>query len=118
MKTPLIKKLNIPNLISAASHLALDGKLAISDNNLVYLSVHDDYIHQLFPLFANQKIKKPDYFGAGSAGAHISVIYPEENILISSNDLDGEHKFEIEGACTAEIGLKNYYALMVNAPSL
>ena len=49
MKTPLIEKLNIPQLISTASHLALDGKLAISGNNLVYLDVDDAYINRLFP---------------------------------------------------------------------
>ena len=118
MNLPVIEYLNIPELVNDVSGLATRGRLAISDNNLVYLDVHDDYIHQLFPLFANQKIKKPDYFGVGSVGAHISIIYPEENILVSSDDLTDEHEFEIKGAFVADMGLKRYYALMVNAPSL
>jgi len=44
MKMPAIKRLNIPNLISAASHLPSEGKLAISDTNLVYLDIDDAYI--------------------------------------------------------------------------
>ncbi|HLB42938.1 MAG: hypothetical protein A3F13_01155 [Gammaproteobacteria bacterium RIFCSPHIGHO2_12_FULL_40_19] len=118
MKTPLIEKLNIPELISAASHLALDGKLAISDNNLVYLDVDDAYIHRLFPLLQNQQIKKPDYFGEQSAGAHITVIYPEENKTINKNNLDQKHDFIIKNIVTAQLGLKTYYVLLVESSSL
>ena len=118
MKTPLIEKLNIPELISTASHLALDGKLAISDNNLVYLDVDDAYIHRLFPLLQNQQIKKPDYFGEKSAGAHITVIYPEENTKINKNDLDQKHDFVIKNIVTAQLGLKTYYVLLVESSSL
>ena len=41
-----------------------------------------------------------------------------EASLVSSDDLNHEHEFEMKGAFAAEIGLKKYYALMVNAPSL
>lgn len=57
MNLPVIEDLNIPELVNNVSELAARGRLAVSDNNLVYLDVHDDYIHRLFPLFANQKIK-------------------------------------------------------------
>jgi hypothetical protein len=118
MKTPLIEKLNIPELMSAASHLALDGKLAISDNNLVYLDVDDAYIHRLFPLLHNQQIKKPDYFGKKLAGAHITVIYPEENTKINKNDLDQKHDFILKNLVVAQLGLKKYYVLLVESFSL
>jgi len=118
MKTPLIEKLNIPTLISNASHLASNGKLAISNNNLVYLDIDDAYIHRLFPLLKNQQIKKPDYFGEKSAGAHITVIYPEENTKINKNDLDQKHDFIIKDVVTAQIGLKTYYVLLVESSSL
>ena len=112
------EKLNIPTLQQLSEKLATKGKLTISDNNLVYLDVDDDYIHQLFPLLEDQNIQKPDYFGIGLAGAHISVIYPEENISVGSSDLYKQHQFDIKGVFTAEIGLKQYYALLINAPSL
>lgn len=118
MKIPLIEKLNIPELVSVASCLALDGKLAISDNNLVYLDVDDAYIHRLFPLLQNQQIKKPDYFGEKSAGAHITVIYPEENKTINKNDLGQKHDFIIKDFVTAQLGLKTYYVLLVESLSL
>jgi hypothetical protein len=118
MKTPLIEKLNIPDLMNAASHLALDGKLTISDNNLVYLDVDDAYIHRLYPLLQNQQIKKPDYFGEKSAGAHISVIYPEENKKINKSDLGQRHSFIIKDIIAAQIGLKTYNVLLVESASL
>lgn len=118
MKTPALEKLNIPELISSASSLSLNGKLAISNNNLVYLDIDDAYIHQLFPLLNNEKIQKPNYFGEKSAGAHITVIYPEENKKINKNDLDKNHSFIIKDVATAEIGLKTYYVLLVESSTL
>jgi len=118
MKTPLIEKLIIPELLNAASYLPSKGKLAISDNNLVYLDIDDSYIHQLFPLLENQQLKKPDYFGEKSAGAHITVIYPEEGKIINSEDLNQEHSFIIKDIVTAGISVKIYYVLLVESPSL
>lgn len=118
MKTPVIEKINSFTLMHQASQLVTKGQLRISNNRLVYLDVDDNYIHQLFPLLANSTINKPDYFGPGLAGAHISVIYPEEQIRINHNDLNSDHEFEIGEVFSAIIGQKKYYALAVNAPSL
>ena len=118
MKIPLTKKLDIQGLMSAVSGLSLNAKLAISKNNLVYLDIDDAYVHQLFPLLENKQIKKPDYFGKGSVGAHITVIYPEENKQIKKNDLDKPHDFILKEIVSAQIGLKTYYVLLVESPSL
>lgn len=118
MKTPLITKLNNSALIVAAASLPTVGRLAISENKLVYLDIDDGYIHQLFPLLQTQNIQKPDYFGEQSAGAHITVIYPEENTLLDKQDLAEGHRFHIDGVFTAVLGLKKYYVLMVTSPSL
>lgn len=115
MKMPAIKKLHIPELIHAASNLPQTGKLATSDNGLVYLDIDDGYIHKLFPLLKDQQIKKPNYFGKKSAGAHISVIYPEENKKIN---LAKKYSFTINDIVMAEIGIKKYYALLLDSPSL
>src|SRR3990167_11223052 len=96
MRTPLITKLNAPTIINAASHLKQKGQLARSKNNLVYLDIDDAYIHKLFPLLQDHQIKIPDYFGEKSAGAHITVIYPEENKKINKNDLNQKHDFIIK----------------------
>lgn len=118
MKTPIMEKLNIPLLINAASHLNTKGKLAISNRGLVYLDIDDAYIHELFPFFQNEKIKKPDYFGIGMAGAHITVIYPEENIKINVEELGSSHDFTIKNLVSAVIDLKTYYILLVESSSL
>ncbi len=118
MKTPQIKKLNLPELINSASDLPRYGKLAISKNKLVYLDIDDAYIHLLYPLLKNTTIQKPDYFGEKSAGAHISVIYPDENKILNKNDLDINHKFIIKDIVSAQLDLKIYYVLMVESVSL
>ena len=119
MKIPIIKILDIPEIITASSHLAQNGKLVISDNNLVYLDIDNEYIHQLFHLLQNQQIKKPDYFAYEKpVGAHITVIYPEENRKIYKEELDQEHVFTIKDIVTVEIDTKTYYAILVDSSSL
>jgi hypothetical protein len=104
MKIPLIKKLNTPAIINAAPHLMRKGQLAISSNNLVYLDVDDAYIHELFPLAESANFKLPDYFGEGSVGAHITVIYPQECKQVNKEDLGlgEEYAFSIKGVATTE----------------
>lgn len=116
--TPKIIKLNNPNLLEVASHLSTKGKLAISDNKLVYLDIDNKYINHLFPFLQKQPFKKPDYFGEKSAGAHITVIYPEENQRVNKEDRDQEHHFLIKDLVTAEIDQKLYCVLLVESSSL
>jgi len=118
MKIPLILKLNAPTIIDAVSHLKQKGQLATSKNNLVYLDIDDAYIHKLFPLLRDHQIKMPDYFGDGSVGAHITVIYPEENKKVNAHDLHQEHRFFVKDIVTVEIALKTYYVLLIESPSL
>lgn len=118
MKIPHIIKLNIPELIHAAGYLAKKGMLAKTSNHLIYLDIDDAYIQKLFPLLKNKGIKKPDYFSKNSAGAHISVIYPEEGKLINEDDLNREHDFSIKDIVSAEINRKIYYVLLIESPSL
>lgn len=118
IETPLIKALQNPELLDMASHFPLNGKLLKSNNNLIYLDIVDAYIHQLFPLLKDQQIKKPNYFATGSVGAHITVIYPEENKKINAEDLGQKHDFIIKRFVVADLGLKKYYVLLVESSSL
>jgi hypothetical protein len=118
MKIPRITKLNFPDLLSAASHLESTGKLIALRNNFTYLDIDNDYVHQLFPLLQKHDVKKPDYFGAKAAGAHITVIYPEENKIMTKEDLNKEHSFIIKNIVAAEIDKKIYYVLLVESSSL
>ena len=119
------KKLNFipieaPRLLETALGFMQSGRLAISVNGLTYLDINDKYIHQLFPLLPNSdgKIIKPDYFGENKMGAHISVIYPEENETAAEEDLDVEHHFKILGVFSADLNLKRYYVLGIESESL
>lgn len=105
-------------MIDVSQHLSLKGSTKISNNNLFYLDIDDAYIHQLFPFLKDDHIKKPDYFGEKSAGAHITIIYPEEDKKINKEDLVQEHSFLVKNIVTAEIGQKKYYVLLVESPSL
>jgi hypothetical protein len=118
MKTPEIINLNIPALLSQAAKLPSAGILNVSSSNLTYLDIDDEYIHRLFPLLSQYDVQKPDYFKSGSEGAHITVVYPEENIAISRAMLNQTHAFTPTQIVTATIGLKTYYALLVDSPDL
>jgi hypothetical protein len=118
MQMPKLTKLNMPGLKRAAKLLSVTGKLAISHNHLVYLNIDDAYIHQLFPLLKIPNIEKPDYFCIHGVGAHISVIYPEENKEFKSKYLEEEYNFMLQDMVIAEINLKKYYVLLVDAPAL
>lgn len=53
MKIPFITNLKVPLLNKAASKLPSTGKIAVSNNNLIYLDIDDEYVHQLFLLLKN-----------------------------------------------------------------
>jgi hypothetical protein len=118
LKIPRIVKVNSPEILKHASGLSPSGKIAVTTNNLTYLKIDDNYIHELYPLLTNTNIQKPNYFNPGSEGAHITVIYPEENKTITTQDLNQDHHFIINNIATAEINNKKYYVLLVESPSL
>lgn len=112
--------LAIPNLLEIAKDFPTSGRLCISKSNLVYLSVDNRFIHQLFPLLKtiHNQAYKPDYFGVRATGAHISVIYPEEYTGLSCQDLGQMHHFKVKGIFSADFGVKRYYVLGIESESL
>jgi hypothetical protein len=118
MKILQFNKFENEKMINAASKLSPTGCLSRTDNNLVYLNIDDDYIHQLYPHLQNNSIMKPDYFGKDSIGAHISVIYPEENPKISNDYFDEKHHFSIKNLYWTQLNSKKYYVLMIQSDSL
>lgn len=118
MKLPITTILNVPKILETAATLSTVGQLGIINNNYLYLKVDDAFIHQLYPLLQVAQVNKPDYFGAGGIGAHISVIYPEENKIINLPELKQEHEFTVKHVATALIRDKLYYAVLVEAPTL
>lgn len=120
MKTLSIKSLELPELISSTINLNPTGLLKTSPAGLTYLDISDDYIHQPFPYLQDldKSIEKPGYFSTPAIGAHISVIYPEENTFIQNEDLRQEYTFGVTGVFVGELELKKYYAFAINCPSL
>lgn len=117
IQEPLITELNAPELLKTALALPHTGYLKAS-SHYTYLKISDAYIHQLFPFIEDKKISKPDYFDKYSMGAHITVIYPEEDKTIHSQELNQEHHFRVINAFSTVIGAKRYYALKVEPPTL
>jgi hypothetical protein len=116
--TPHITALKRAKIIDVARCLPSKGNTQVTENNLFCLNIDDAYIHQLFPLLEDKNIKKPEYFGEKSIGAHITVIYPEESKNVHVNDLQQEHRFFVKDIISAEIGAKIYYALLIESFSL
>lgn len=118
MKIPVTTILNAPKILEKALTLRSIGQLGIINHNYLYLKVDDDFIHQLYPLIAVSEVNKPDYFETGGVGAHISVIYPEENKKVNLSELKQEHEFTVKHVATALIRDKLYYAVLVESPTL
>ena len=118
MKTPTLKNLPNPTLLQSAFALPKKGTVKRSPNKLIYLDIDNNYIHDLFPLLKNPNLTKPNYFNKDSAGAHITIIYPEETHRFKMEDLNQEHKFIIKDLISVEIGNKIYIALLVESPTL
>ncbi|MDI1351668.1 MAG: hypothetical protein PSV35_02700 [bacterium] len=118
MILPTLTPLNFPKLIRASSSLPREGTLLKSKNNLIYLNIDDQFIHSLFPYLNSATIKKPNYFGKGLIGAHISVFYPEEPILFNEVDLKKTYTFAIKELIQAEMNSKSYFMLLIHCPEL
>lgn len=120
MKSIAIEPMVLADLEPVIEKLPTQGRLALSSQGLVYLDIDDGYIHEVWPLLKQSSIQKPDYFDARTdfMGAHVSVFYPDENVILRQSDLDKVHDFEIKGACWAVVFDKRYYVLLVEAPSL
>lgn len=118
MKKFLFKNKSKQSILKTARQFQQIGNLAVSVNNLIYLDITDEYIHQLYPLLDNKNITKPNYFGTGSVGAHISVIYPEEKNVFLSEELGKQHHFSIKDMLAVKIELKTYYAISVESNTL
>lgn len=114
-----ITQLSGKKALHKAKTLVAEGVLQQREN-YCYLKIDDDYIHVIYPLLkAYGAIDKPDYFNSpDDVGAHISVIYPEENIKLLQSKVGQKHGFTISGLIKAQYGLKEYYAFSVTSPSL
>lgn len=118
--TPLmVKTLTCKAAIIKARTLNPQGVLQQLEH-YCYLSIDDDYIHAIYPLLpVNNNMIKPAYFAPPNPiGAHVSVIYPEENVALNPLMIGQKHSFTVDELISASYGLKEYIALSVSSPSL
>lgn len=111
--------LSCKTALNKAGTLKTEGLLEQSDD-YCYLKIDDDYIHLIHPILsAHYDVDKPDYFRLPEdVGAHISVIYPEENVTLNREHIGQKHFFRVDGLIKAKFGLKEYFALSVTSPTL
>jgi hypothetical protein len=118
MKTPVIENLKLPELLQSGARLSMQGNLTLGKTGLVYLDVDNAFIHDLYPFLKNYPARKPEYFGEGCAGAHISVVYPEEQTLIPDVEFGKVYEFRVRNVAAVSLNERTYYVLWIEAPAL
>ncbi len=64
-------------------------------------------------------LQKPDYSSEKcNIGAHITITYPNEQIVINDQDINVIHSFKIEELAKTQTENKQYYVLKISSPSL
>lgn len=102
----------------AQKHLPHQGKLVQQSSGYAYIKVDDNYIHQLFPLLNAHDYTKPPYFRRADApGAHISVVYEDENVTLKEAGQIFAFTVEDVIVVTPKQGL-SYIVLQVTSPDL
>lgn len=116
MKKITITQIKNEKLIEAAKLLPSHGNIKLSPGKLLYLDIDDRFIHDLHPLIDQQNVKKPDYFSMG-IGAHISIIYPNEENQLSFIE-NQSFEFKIGHFFKARTYFSTYFVLTVFSPEL
>lgn len=104
----------------ARINLPLEGTLVTKENGFIYVKVDDEYIHTLFPMLRLEAegFKEPPYFRSAEAtGAHISVIYEDENVI--PEEIGQKFSFELDQIVIVQASRTAQYAvLQVTSPEL
>lgn len=115
----IFEKLNNPDLMKAAKNLKKQGIL-LQDNNFAYLKIDNSFVHNLFPLIPDSETwQKLDYLCENEAsGAHITLTYPDDEVILKDSDINILHSFEITELIKTRVDIREYYVLMISSPSL
>lgn len=116
----IIDQLSCPNLFNSLSTFEKRGWIAQTEH-YCYLKIDDGFIHQAYPFLIefNTLIHKPDYFDHQEGiGAHISIIYPEEQALLMTENMGQIHEFHIQNLLKIKFDRSYYYVLSVASASL
>lgn len=116
-----------PQVIEQVAQLEQKGVLKQKDNGYLYVEVSNDFIAQALPLIEAQgKIVPPRHYTSKKGiGAHISVMYENEQILNEIWEIDElgqEFTFNIIELRTVKLNknnqVKKLWLLAVDAPEL
>jgi hypothetical protein len=105
-------------------YLPMCGTLVQDDRGFVYLDLVNDYIYELMPFIDTTNLSLPPYFdGLFKAGAHVSVILPEENMIkFNTEDLGREIEFFVTGCYSISpknwLDIEKVWFLTIEAPEL
>lgn len=115
----IFEKLYNPDLMNAAKNLKKHGIL-LQDDNFAYLKIDNSFIHNLFPLIPDSETwQKLDYVCEKDAtGAHITLTYPDDEVIVKDCDINILHSFEITELIKTRVDVREYYVLMISSPSL
>lgn len=113
------ERIDAKDILKLAQEFPHSG-LLIAQDHYIYVKVANEFISELYPLLKNYvpDAEIPDYLADQREGAHITTMYPEENIVLTKTDLSHQYNFEISGVYTAVLGPKKYYVLGVICPAL
>jgi hypothetical protein len=108
---------------SAIAQYPCWGILRESENGFVYLDLDDAYIHELIHFIEDDGFEEPPYFGKpGLIGAHISVVYPNEERSEGTIELGQMIQFTpLECKIIHPLkweGVEEVYLIEVDAPEL
>lgn len=117
MNVLTLNKLDITAQHPNIAKLPLQGKLVNCDN-YVYLKITDEFIYSCYSLLNRPDVNIPDYFNDPELGAHISVIYPEEGIIVDDSELTASYTFQVKELYSTVLNKKEYFIATVEAPSL
>jgi len=111
-------KYNLPNLVKMISCLTSTGKITRTNTGYIYADIDNEFIHRSFALLKNTldiNIQKPDYFSLDTdfIGAHISLVYPEENQTSEADFFDAQCHFSVEDIFSTVLDSKTYYGLKI-----
>ena len=106
-------------LLEHAKKLPLYGKIISHNDGFVFLDISNAFIHELYPLIREVNIEKPNYFSEGkTAGAHISIVYPDEKPRLPMKKMPNFISFSIRNICSTCLMRKKFFMLTVNCPKL
>jgi uncharacterized protein YehS (DUF1456 family) len=101
----------------AQKNLPKHGILVQQKDGYAYLKVDDNYIHQLFERLNILGFKKPPYFRRkNSPGAHISVVYKDENVKLK--EIGQKFSFKLKDIILISGVKHDFIVLRVSSPEL